>query len=152
MLLGSLSCHNDDLEQRTLKPSVHHSSLRSWTNRVIALRQISVTVLFYLEDSRRIHPQRREESGGTLGEGAWGQWGEREQERLASPFICFLLPGPPSTNWAQPVMLFYLKSSLWSSDLSLTFLCSIFAGFPFFVFWKWKWSRSVVPDSLRPHG
>ena len=28
----------------------------SWTNRVIALRQISVTALFYLEDSRRIHP------------------------------------------------------------------------------------------------
>ena len=40
--------------------------------RVIALRQISVTVLFYLEDSRRIHPQRREESGGVWGVGVGG--------------------------------------------------------------------------------
>ena len=30
--------------------------LRSWTNCVRALRQISVIALFYLEDSRRIHP------------------------------------------------------------------------------------------------
>ena len=44
-------------------PSARHSS-RSWTNRVIALRQISVTALFYLEDSRGIRPRRREESGG----------------------------------------------------------------------------------------
>ena len=33
------------------------ASLGSWTNRVIALRQISVTALFYLEDSRKIHLQ-----------------------------------------------------------------------------------------------
>ena len=50
MFLGSLSHHNKDLEQWTLKPSVHHSS---WTNCVTALRQISVTAPFYLEDSRR---------------------------------------------------------------------------------------------------
>ena len=31
--------------------------LRSWTVLVIALRQISVTALFYLENSKRIHPQ-----------------------------------------------------------------------------------------------
>ena len=30
--------------------------LRSWTVLVIALRQISVTALFYLENSKRIHP------------------------------------------------------------------------------------------------
>ena len=81
----------------------------------------------------------------------WGRWGgererkresvrerknartrEREQEStLAPPFICF------SSTWACPMQiglsqeccLFYLKSSLWSSDLPLTFLCSIFAGF-----------------------
>ena len=36
-----------------------------------------------------------------------------------------------SSPWAcpMPVVLFYLKSSLWSSDLYLTFLCSIFVGF-----------------------
>ena len=50
-----LSHHNKDLERWTLKPSVRHSS-RVLANRVIALRQVSVTALFYLEDSRRIHP------------------------------------------------------------------------------------------------
>ena len=56
------------------------TALGSWTNHVIALRQISVTALFYLEDSRRIHPRRREESGGArqhLGKGV-----EKEKERL----------------------------------------------------------------------
>ena len=93
MLLGSLSRHNNDLERRTLKPSARHSSgswtdcviaLRSQTDRVIALRQISVTALFYLEDSRRIHPQRREESGGVCqcmhGLGGGGREREREKE------------------------------------------------------------------------
>ena len=32
------------------------TALGSWTSCVIGLRQISVTALFYLEDSRRIHP------------------------------------------------------------------------------------------------
>ena len=64
MLLGSLSRHNKDLERRTLKSPWRVTALGSWTNHVIALRQISVTVLFYLEDSWRIHPRRREESGG----------------------------------------------------------------------------------------
>ena len=57
---------------------------------------------------------------------------EREQESaLAPPFMCF------SSTWACPMQielsqdccLFYLKSSLWSLDLPLTFLCSIFMGF-----------------------
>ena len=111
MVPSSLSRHNKDLEQRTLKPSARHSSrcvtaLGSWTNRVIALRQISVTALFYLEDSRRIHPRRREERGG-MSQHAGVEWGggamERERkrayapgerERLAPPFTCFLPPGP----------------------------------------------------------
>ena len=82
MLLGSLSRHNKDVERRTLKSPWRVTALRSWTNHVIALRQISVTVLFYLEDSWRIHPRRREESGGARqcaacsGEGG----GERERE------------------------------------------------------------------------
>ena len=96
----------------------------SWTKHVIALRQISVTALFYLEDSRRIHPRskawghanpktRREESGGVLWGGresergrerervhARGREGERESA-LAPPFICFCLHlGLPCANWA----------------------------------------------------
>ena len=56
--------------------------------------------------------------------------GERESERaLGSSFCMFSPPGLPYANWAQPGVLFYLKSSLWSSDLSLTFLCSIFVVF-----------------------
>ena len=96
--LGSLSRHNKDLERRTL-------ALGSWTNRVIALRQISVTALFYLEDSRRV----------------------RERE---SASVWLLLLYVFSSTWACPMQiglsqeccLFCLKSSLWSSDLPLTFL------------------------------
>ena len=65
--LGSLSRHNKDLERRTL-------ALGSWTNRVIALRQISVTALFYLEDSRRVR--------------------ERERAFGSSFYMCFPPPGP----------------------------------------------------------
>ena len=56
---------------------------------------------------------------------------EREREGPLAPlFICFsILLGLPYTNWASQVCcLFYLKFSLRSSDLPLTFLCSIFAG------------------------
>ena len=73
--LGSLSRHNKDLERRTL-------ALGSWTNRVIALRQISVTALFYLEDSRRVRESLREST-------------------LAPPFVWFFLHlGLPYANWA----------------------------------------------------
>ena len=57
---------------------------------------------------------------------------ERERESaLAPPFICFFLPWacPMQIGLSQECCLFYLKSSLWSSDLPLTFLCSIFSGF-----------------------
>ena len=40
--------------------------------------------------------------------------------------------GLPYVNWAsQECCLFYLRSSLRSSDLPLTFLCSVFMGFSF---------------------
>jgi len=65
MFLSSSSHHNKDLEQWTLKPPRRVTALRSWIDHVIALRsqkdhvialiQISVTALFYLEDSRKIH-------------------------------------------------------------------------------------------------
>ena len=58
MFLGSLSRHNKDLEQRTLKRSAR-TALGSWRNRATALRQISVTALFYVEDSRRERERER---------------------------------------------------------------------------------------------
>ena len=69
--------------------------LRSWTNCVRALRQISVIALFYLEDSRRIHPRRREES-----EGARQQ--EREREKSAWLLLLYVFSplGLPYANWA----------------------------------------------------
>jgi len=122
---------------------------QTWRNRVIALRQISVIGLFYWEDSRRIHPRRvracqpkgekrrgdRGRGRGREKEGEGERKRERERERerdLAPPFICFF-PSP----WACPMQiglsqeccLFFLRSSLQSSDLLLTFLCSIFTGF-----------------------
>ena len=102
MLLGSLSHHNKDLEWRTLKPSACHSlgfwtdrviALRSRTDHVIALRQISVTARFYLEESRKIHlwgvrargskdTKRRAPQGA-----GWGR--EREREPFGSSFYMF---------------------------------------------------------------
>ena len=56
--------------------------------------------------------------------------GERERECawLLLLYVFFLL-GLPYANWAHAGVLFYLKSSLQSLDLSLTFLYSIFRGF-----------------------
>ena len=78
---------------------------------------------------------------------AWGAgWGgvererEREKERthagekeralwLLFLYVFFFPLGLLHAKWAQSGVLFYLKSSLWSSDLPMTFLCSIFEGF-----------------------
>ena len=56
---------------------------------------------------------------------------KRERKRFGSSFYVF------SSTWACPMQIrlsqeccfFYLKSSLWSLDFPLTFLCSIFMGF-----------------------
>ena len=67
------------------------ASQLSWTNCVIALRQISVTALLYLEYSRRIHPQsvracqpkdtkKRVEEQASLQERGRGRERERERE------------------------------------------------------------------------
>ena len=79
--------------------------------------------------------QRREEKRVGERANAREREGEkgREREREREPFgsSCFFLPlGVPYVNWAsQECYLFYLRSSLRSSDLPLTFLCSIFEGF-----------------------
>ena len=54
--------------------------------------------------------------------------GEADSAWLLLLYVFFPV-GLPYANWAQPGVLFYLKSSLQSSDISLTFLCSIFMNF-----------------------
>ena len=135
--------HNKDLEWWTLKPPQYVIALRSWIDRVIArrarmdhviaLRQISVTALFYLEDSREIHlwgmragrskdPRRR----------APQRAGERERELALAPlFICFSLPGPVLCKLGQPGVLFVLPKVL-TPVLGPSFV-SFSQAFPFLV-------------------
>ena len=143
MFLGSLSHHNKDLERRTLKPSVRHSS-RVLDKPCYSSQKISVTALFYLEDSRRIHPQsmracQPKDSKRREWRSAWGRGRERKstcmQERkcFGSSFYMF------SSTWACPMQiglsqeccLFYLKSSLWSSDLLLFYFRRLFPSLSF---------------------
>ena len=123
-------CHlNKYLKWWMWEPSADHvSALRSWTDHVIALRLISVTVPCYssilLRSSRKIHSR---------GVRAYQPKAEEKREPwpLGSFFLGFFLAlGLPYVNWAsQECCLFYLRSSLWSSDFALTFLCSVFMGF-----------------------
>ena len=95
----------------------------------------SWTDQFYLENisSRRegMPTQRREEKRRRERENAC----VRRRERPLALWLLFLyvFSSPldlPYVNWAsQECRLFCLRSSLWSSDLPLTFHCSIFAGF-----------------------
>ena len=94
--------------------------------------QLHVTTLFYLDNSRKIHLKGvRACQPKDVKRRAPQQVGEREREPFGSSFyMFFFFPlGLPCANWAQPGVLFYLDSSLRSSDLPLSFLCSIFVGF-----------------------
>ena len=88
-------------------------------DRVIALRQISVTALCYLEDSRKIHLQSvRARRTKDVKRRAPQRAGERERERerelaLAPFFICFFFfPGPVLCKLGQPGVLFVLPEVL----------------------------------------
>ena len=153
MFLGSLSRHNKDLEWRTLKPPQCVTALGSWIDRVIALRsqkdhvialrQISVTALFYLEDSRKIHlwgmrACRSKDTRRRVPQHA----GERERERKRAALeraselwlfylYVYLSLGLSYVNWASQECLFYLRSSLWSSDLLLFYFRGLFPSLSF---------------------
>ena len=109
-----LSCHNKDLERRTLKPLAHHSSrvldklcYSSQTNQCyssILFRRQQENLLEALE---YVNPKTgREENGGVCQrtgerererERAHTHGGERERESaLAPPFICFFPPPGPA--------------------------------------------------------
>ena len=119
------------------------AALRSRTDRVVALRQISVTapcyssVLFRRQQetpsSRRegVPTQRREAAHG----------GARRGRESASPsaplFMCFLLPlGLPCADWPQPGVLSVPPEVLTpvlghSFDLPLFYFRRLFPSLPF---------------------
>ena len=93
-----------------IKPPRRVTALGSWIDRVIALRQISakltVTALFYLEDSRKIHLQgmrTRRDRKRRAPQRARG----RERELALAP-----LPGPVLCKLGQPGLLFVLPEVL----------------------------------------
>ena len=107
-------------------------ALRSRMDHVIALRQISVTALFYLEDSRKIHLRgvRACRSKDTRRRAPQGV-GERERAGSGSS-ICLSLPGPVLCKLGQPGVLFVLPE-VFTPVLGPSFV--LFSrAFPFLVF------------------
>ena len=82
---------------------------------------------------RSTRGRERERDGGER-ERVHARWREREIEKALWLLLLYVF----SSTWACPMQielsqeccLSYLKSSLWSLELPLTFLCSIFTGFP----------------------
>ena len=128
-----LSCHNKNLKWRT-----------SSQMEVLLLH---VTAQVYLENKGKYileawgmltqKSQRERRDGRRGGESEGKQW-ERERQRetpgpLTPLFMFFLLPlGLPYVNWAsQGCCLFYLRSSLWSSDPPLFCFHGLFPSLSF---------------------
>ena len=130
VFLGSLSRHNKDLERRTLKPSACHSSQvldkpcyssqanECYSSILFRRQQENPSSKCEGMPTQRFEVKRMEERMGE---------GERERKRFGSSFHMFSSPWacPVQTGLSQECCLFYLKSSLWSSDLLLFY----FAGF-----------------------
>ena len=95
--------------------------------------QLSVTALFYLEDSRKIHLRGvRARQSKDAKRRAPQRAGEREGElALASLFICLSLPGPVVCKSGQPGVVFVLPEVL-TPDLGPSFV-SFSRAFPFLV-------------------
>ena len=136
---SSVLCHvNKDLEWRTLKPWVCHSSWvldRPCYSSQVSNRQISVTALCYSAILFRkwqgnpswrregISTQRREEKRAPAC--------LRERPRpFGSSFCMFFSPlGLPYIKRASQECLFYPRSSLRSSDLPLFYFRRLFSSF-----------------------
>ena len=125
MFLGSLSRHNKDLEQQTLKPSARHSSqVLDKPCYSSQADQCYSSILFRRQqENPRLKEKRVEECVGR----------EKERERVCERALWLLLLYVFFSTWACPMQiglsqecylfcLFCLKFSLWSSDLPLTFL------------------------------
>ena len=92
--------------------------------------QLSVTALFYLEDSRKIHLRGvRARWSKDTGRRAPQRAGERERESWLWLLYLYVYPslGLSYVNWAsQECCLFHLRSSLRSSELLLFHFCGLF--------------------------
>ena len=107
-----LSRHNKGLEWRTLKPPWRVTALGSWTDRVIALRQISATALFYLDNSRKLHLQGLRACRPKDTKRRAPQRPEERESPLVPLFMCFSLPGPVLCKLGQPGVMFVLPEVL----------------------------------------
>ena len=125
--------HNKNMKWRTLKP-LERPCLSSWAGHVTALRQISVTAQFYLENKGKYILE--------AGTRVW--WPKKlekkrerkrasEKERPPLALIRFFLPlGLPYVNWAsQECSFFYLRSSLWFLDLPSFYFHGLFPSLSF---------------------
>ena len=140
MFLGSLSCPNKDLEQQTLKPSAHHSSRildkpcyssqanECYSSILFRRQQENPSSKCEGMPTQRFEVKRVEER---MGEGERER--ERERKRFGSSFHMFSSPWacPLQIGLSQECCLFYLKSSLWSSDLLLFYFRGLFPSLSF---------------------
>ena len=95
--------------------------------------QLSVTALFYVEDSRKIHRGVRARRSKDMRRRAPQHAEERERELALAPlFICLSLPGPVLCKLGQSGVVFVLPEVL-TPVLGPSFV--LFSqAFPFLVF------------------
>ena len=135
-----LSHHNKNLKQWTSVTVLRQASITALgQTSVTALRRTSITALGWTSVTAQLYLKNK----GKYILKAWGHANPkdmkrrgRERERaketpspLAPLFICFFLLPLSLTciTWASQVgCLFYLRSSLWSSDLPLFYFCGLF--------------------------
>ena len=94
--------------------------------------QLSVTALFYLEDSRKIHLRGVRARGSKDSRRRVPQSAGERELALVPLFICLSFPGPVLCKLGQPGVLFVLPEVL-TLALGPSFVLFLWA-FPFLVF------------------
>ena len=118
--------------------------------------QLSVTALFYLEDSRKIHLRGvRARRSKDVKRRVPQRAGEREREPFGSSFYVFFSSPRPALCKLGLVRTAVLPEVLTSVlgpsfHLPLFYFRGLFSSLSF-QFSSVQFSRSVVSDSLRPH-
>ena len=128
------ACHSSQVLDRQCYSSQVLNGL-CYSSLDKSVLQLTVTALFYLEDSRKIHLWGMRARGyKDMRRRAPQHVGERERElALALLFICLFLPGPVLCKLGQPGVLFILPEVI-----TLVLGPSFFPfsrAFPFLVWW-----------------